>query len=397
MLLFLALAVILELVLRRTVLGRTLYVIGLNETAGRLSGLRVGAVKLAAFTLSGGCAALAGLVMTSRTNSTVANAGFGMEFDSIIAAVLGGTSLFGGRGGALRTVVGVAVLGVLNNLLILLDVPIEAQQIAKGAGVPHRRLGRQRPAAAVRAPDMLRRLNRQTALLVALAITAFFAVEVPGLFLTPGNLANVARQVSLDAPLVFGQTLVLIAGGIDISLGSTMAMAGALVAGLQGYGAPVAVAAALSFGLGVGALNGLLATRFRIVPFVATLGTMSLVRGLLLTYTQQQSIPITDTSLIRLGGDLGPLPVPLLCSLVLLAAAQPRPGPDAHRAGSLRDRRQPRGGLPRRHRGRALALPGVPRQRPPGRARRRPAGRAAELGHRAARQRTRRCSPSRPR
>ena len=56
-----------------------------------------------------------------------------MEFDSIIAAVLGGTSLFGGRGGALRTVVGVVVLGVLNNLLILLDVPFESQQIAKGA------------------------------------------------------------------------------------------------------------------------------------------------------------------------------------------------------------------------------------------------------------------------
>jgi len=189
---------------------------------------------------------------------------------------------------------------------------------------------------------MLRRLNRQTALLVALAITAFFAVEVPGLFLTPGNLANVARQVSLDAPLVFAQTLVLIAGGIDISLGSTMAMAGALVAGLQGYGAPVAVAAALSFGLGVGALNGVLATRFRIVPFVATLGTMSLVRGLLLTYTQQQSIPITDTSLIRLGGDLGPLPVPLLCSLALLAALslvldRTRTGRDLYATGGNRE------------------------------------------------------------
>jgi ribose transport system permease protein len=189
---------------------------------------------------------------------------------------------------------------------------------------------------------MLRRLNRQTALLVALAITAFFAVEVPGLFLTPGNLANVARQVSLDAPLVFAQTLVLVAGGIDISLGSTMAMAGALVAGLQGYGAPVAVAAALSFGLGVGALNGVLATRFRIVPFVATLGTMSLVRGLLLTYTQQQSIPITDTSLIRLGGDLGPLPVPLLCSLALLAALslvldRTRTGRDLYATGGNRE------------------------------------------------------------
>lgn len=126
------LAIVLEFVLRRTAFGRSLYVIGLNETAGRMSGLAIRRVKLIAFALCGGTAALAGLIMTSRTGSTVASAGAGMEFDSIIAAVLGGTSLFGGHGGALRTLVGVLVLGVLNNLLILLSVPIEGQQIAKG-------------------------------------------------------------------------------------------------------------------------------------------------------------------------------------------------------------------------------------------------------------------------
>jgi ribose/xylose/arabinose/galactoside ABC-type transport system permease subunit len=130
--LFIVLATVLEFVLRRTTFGRTLYVIGLNEAAGRLSGLPIQRIKLIAFVLCGGTAALAGLIMTSRTGSTVASAGVGMDFDSIIASVLGGTSLFGGRGGALRTVVGVLVLGVLNNLLILLDVPIEGQQIAKG-------------------------------------------------------------------------------------------------------------------------------------------------------------------------------------------------------------------------------------------------------------------------
>ena len=77
-------------------------------------------------------AALAGLVMTARTGSTVGNAGVGMEFESLIASVLGGTSLFGGRGGTLRTVIGVLVMGVLNNLLILLNIPSEAQPIAKG-------------------------------------------------------------------------------------------------------------------------------------------------------------------------------------------------------------------------------------------------------------------------
>jgi ribose transport system permease protein len=132
-LLFVGLALVLEGVLRRTPFGRTLYVIGLNEVAGRLSGLRVQRAKLATFVLCSTLAAVAGIVMTSRNNSTVASAGFGLEFDSIIAAVLGGTSLFGGKGGALRTVVGVIVLGVMNNLLVLLNVPIEAQQIAKGS------------------------------------------------------------------------------------------------------------------------------------------------------------------------------------------------------------------------------------------------------------------------
>ncbi len=131
--LFVLLAVVLQFVLSRTIFGRTIFVVGFNEMAGRLSGLRVQTTKLAAFVLCSTLAALAGIVMTSRINSTVANAGFGMEFDSIIAAVLGGTSLFGGRGGTLRTVVGVVVLGVMNNLLVLLNVPVEAQQIAKGA------------------------------------------------------------------------------------------------------------------------------------------------------------------------------------------------------------------------------------------------------------------------
>jgi ribose transport system permease protein len=130
--LFIALALILEFVLRRTILGRTIYVSGLNEVAGGLSGLRIQITKMSAFVLCSTLAALTGIIMTSRTTSTVASAGFGMEFDSIIAAVLGGTSLFGGRGGTLRTIVGVVVLGVMNNLLVLLNVPSEAQQIAKG-------------------------------------------------------------------------------------------------------------------------------------------------------------------------------------------------------------------------------------------------------------------------
>ena len=131
--LFLVLAVILQIVLRNTVYGRYLYAIGQNKEAARLAGIPVDRVLVSTFILCSVLAALGGIVMTSRLNSTVANAGFGFDFESIIAVVLGGSSLFGGSGGALLTVAGVLVLGVLNNTTILLGVPYEGQFIVKGA------------------------------------------------------------------------------------------------------------------------------------------------------------------------------------------------------------------------------------------------------------------------
>jgi len=131
--LFLVLALMLQIVLRNTVYGRYLYAIGQNKEAARLAGIPVDRVLVSTFILCSVLAALGGIVMTSRLNSTVANAGFGFDFESIIAVVLGGSSLFGGSGGALLTVAGVLVLGVLNNTTILLGVPYEGQFIVKGA------------------------------------------------------------------------------------------------------------------------------------------------------------------------------------------------------------------------------------------------------------------------
>lgn len=129
---FLVLAVMLQIVLRNTVYGRYLYAIGQNKEAARLAGIPVERVLISTFILCSVLAALGGIVMTSRLNSTVANAGFGFDFESIIAVVLGGSSLFGGSGSALLTLAGVLVLGVLNNTTILLGVPYEGQFIVKG-------------------------------------------------------------------------------------------------------------------------------------------------------------------------------------------------------------------------------------------------------------------------
>ena len=163
--------------------------------------------------------------------------------------------------------------------------------------------------------------GQQTALVIAIAIFGFFSLTAGDLFLSGGNLENIARQISIDAPVAFGQAIALIAGGIDISVGANMAMCAALAIGLQPYGTAVAVLVALLFGTLVGAVNGVLVTRGHIVPFIATLGTMSVVSGILFTYTRQQPLPGHDVGFTFWGnGSLGPLPMPLLVTLGLLGA-----------------------------------------------------------------------------
>lgn len=162
-------------------------------------------------------------------------------------------------------------------------------------------------------------LEKRSAVILLLGLVIAFSSSDSGTFLTGSNFQNIARQVSLDAPMVFGQAVVLIAGGIDISVGATMAMSAALAIGLQPYGTLTAVSGALGFGLLLGLVNGLVVTRGKIVPFVATLGTMSLVNGLLLTYTSQRSLVGGDDAFAWWGGgQVGPVPVPLIVVLVLL-------------------------------------------------------------------------------
>ena len=119
-------------VTQKTRFGRYVYAIGGNERAAVLSGLPVPRVKRTVYTLCGALAAAAGLIVTSRLDSAQPNAGLGYELDSIAAVVIGGTSLSGGRGSILGTVLGCLIIGVLNNGLFLLNVSPFWQQVVKG-------------------------------------------------------------------------------------------------------------------------------------------------------------------------------------------------------------------------------------------------------------------------
>jgi ribose transport system permease protein len=119
-------------VTRRTRFGRHLYAVGGNERAAKLSGLDVNRIKRRVYTLAGGLAGVAGLLVTARLDSATPIAGASYELDSIAAVVIGGTSLSGGRGSILGTVLGCLIIGVLNNGLVLLEVSPFWQQVIKG-------------------------------------------------------------------------------------------------------------------------------------------------------------------------------------------------------------------------------------------------------------------------
>jgi len=117
---------------QKTKLGRYIYAIGGNETAARLSGIRINKVKLLVYMIGGALAALGGVIVTSRLDSAQPNAGISYELDAIAAVVIGGTSLNGGRGTVWGTVIGAVIIGVLNNGLVLLNVSPFWQQVVKG-------------------------------------------------------------------------------------------------------------------------------------------------------------------------------------------------------------------------------------------------------------------------
>jgi ribose transport system permease protein len=128
-----ALAIVASIVLTRTSLGRYTFAIGSNEEAVRLSGVNVDAWKIGIYSLGGGICGIAGLLLASRINSAQPALGQGYELDAIAAVVIGGTSLSGGTGTILGTIIGAFIMSVLTNGLRILSVAQEWQFVVTGA------------------------------------------------------------------------------------------------------------------------------------------------------------------------------------------------------------------------------------------------------------------------
>lgn len=120
-------------ILGRTVLGRYTFALGSNEEAVRLSGVNTDAWKMAIYALAGGICGIAGLLIASRLNSAQPALGLGYELEAIAAVVIGGTSLAGGRGTILGTLIGALIMSVLTNGLRVMSVAPEWQTVVTGA------------------------------------------------------------------------------------------------------------------------------------------------------------------------------------------------------------------------------------------------------------------------
>jgi ribose transport system permease protein len=129
---FFGAAVIASLILTRTIVGRYAFALGSNEEAARLSGINVDRWKIGIYTLEGLFVGLAGIVMASRLNSAQPALGQGYELEAIAAVVIGGTSLSGGEGSILGTIIGAFIMSVLTNGLRILSIPQEWQTVVIG-------------------------------------------------------------------------------------------------------------------------------------------------------------------------------------------------------------------------------------------------------------------------
>jgi ribose transport system permease protein len=175
-------------------------------------------------------------------------------------------------------------------------------------------------ATTNRALQLVGLLLGQYGIVLALLIMCVALSFLSPIFLRPQNLLNVMLQASINMIIAVGMTLVITQGGIDLSVGSIVALAGMIAADLlvKGYGVPVALIAGLLVGGLCGLFNGALITYLNLPPFIVTLGTLSAFRGMALIYNSGRPIfGLTPDFNELLASSVGPVPRPVIIALLV--------------------------------------------------------------------------------
>ncbi len=169
--------------------------------------------------------------------------------------------------------------------------------------------------------EKTKNLLREMGPLIGLILLFIVIAALNDRFISPSNLSNLLRQVSINALISFGMTFVILTGGIDLSVGSILALSSALLASMitSGMNPEMAVIVAAVIGLGLGVVNGIIVAYGKVAPFIATLATMTIYRGATLVYTNGNPISGLSDDPIFMGlgqGDIAGVPVPAILMLI---------------------------------------------------------------------------------
>ena len=170
----------------------------------------------------------------------------------------------------------------------------------------------------------IKHIFRSYGIVIAFIIICAILTILSPVFLSITNILNIVRQSSIFGIMAIGMTFIILTGGIDLSVGSILAIAGAVAAGMlkSGVGMLPVVLVALLIGIGCGLANGLLITIGRIAPFVVTLGMMSIARSLTLIFTKGYPISgFNETYRFIGGGDILSVPVPIIIFIMTVVIA----------------------------------------------------------------------------
>jgi inositol transport system permease protein len=173
-------------------------------------------------------------------------------------------------------------------------------------------------------PNLDRNLLHRFGLLFVILLVGLGLTLTTDTFLSVANLTNVARQVSINGILAVGVTFVLLTAGVDLSLGSVVALSGVACATFAHPGdhsVIVPIAVGLLTGAACGLVNGVLVTRGGIAPFIVTLGMMTIARGLALIVSGGRPVANMSNELTALAGDFLGIPIPVLCFAGVALAA----------------------------------------------------------------------------
>ncbi len=169
-----------------------------------------------------------------------------------------------------------------------------------------------------------RALAQQFGLAISLVLLCLVLALLSDRFLTVNNLTNILRQSTIIGIIAVGMTLVIFTRGIDLSVGSVLGLSVLITAdALQvGWPVPLAILLGLAVGAAMGLISGLLVTQVKIPPFIATLGIMTLGRGMALAYTDGKPITGLPAGFRFLGnGYIGPIPMPIVIAFIVFSVA----------------------------------------------------------------------------